>query len=229
MPPRFKHAKSTGASGRRAVDLLMELLALTGPSGAEGDVVAAIQRHLARLPLPAGAWASDKAFKKSPIGGLVGNLALRLPGTVRGTRRLLAAHMDTVPLCIGAKPLRKGRRIVAADRHTALGGDDRTGCAVLLATALTILEQQLPHPPLTFLWTVQEEAGLHGARYVNVPMLRKPRLAFNFDGGAAERLKLGATGGHRLFATVEGVASHAGMRPEQRHRDRRAGRGRPGE
>jgi tripeptide aminopeptidase len=125
---------------------------------------------------------------------------------------MLSAHMDSVPLCAGSKPVRKGGRIVAASRETALGGDDRTGCAVLLATALTILEQGLPHPPLTFLWTVQEEAGLHGAHFVNVPMLKKPALAFNFDG--ALPTQAGATGGYRMFVTIEGVASHAGMNPE---------------
>ncbi len=209
-----KPAKLDAAS-RRAVDLLMALLELPGPSSGEQAVVDFLRAQLERCPVPAGVWASDQAFKKSPLGGACGNLALRLPGTMRAPRRMLSAHMDTVPLCAGARPVRKGRRITAASRETALGGDDRTGCAVLLATALAILEQGLPHPPLTFLWTVQEEAGLHGARYVHVPMLKRPVLAFNFDGGAAHRLKLGATGGYRMFVTVEGVASHAGMHPEQ--------------
>jgi tripeptide aminopeptidase len=203
------------AAGRRAVDVLMELLALPGPSGSEQAVVDAITGRLSRFRLPKDAWASDKAHKRSAIGGFVGNLALRLPGTVKAPRRMFSAHMDTVPLCIGAVPVRKGSRIVAASRETALGGDDRTGCAVLLATALEILERGLPHPPLTFLWTVQEEAGLHGAHHVNVPMLKRPALAFNFDDGPANRLKLGATGGYRMFIVVEGIASHAGMRPER--------------
>jgi tripeptide aminopeptidase len=193
----------------------MDLLALPGPSGGEQPVEAYLTAALKRLELPAGALASDTAYKQSPIRGSCGNLALRLPGTRRAPRRMLAAHMDAVPLCAGAQPVRKGRRIVAASSATALGGDDRTGCAVLLATALTILERGLPHPPLTFLWTVQEEAGLHGARYIHAPMLRRPALAFNFDGGPANRLTLGATGGYRMTITVEGVASHAGMHPER--------------
>jgi tripeptide aminopeptidase len=214
VPVVDKKPPQLGTASRRAVDLLMDLLALPGPSGGEQAVADFVRRHLERCKLPAGALASDQAFKKSPIQGTVGNLALRLPGTVKAARRLLSAHMDTVPLCAGAKPVRQGGRIVAASRETALGGDDRTGCAVLLSTALTLLEQGLPHPPLTFLWTVQEEAGLHGAHFVNVPMLKKPALAFNFDGGAAHRLKLGATGGYRMFVAIEGVASHAGMNPE---------------
>jgi tripeptide aminopeptidase len=203
------------AAGRRAVDLLMELLALPGPSGGEQAIADFITKRLSEHELAAGALTSDRAFKRSPISGSVGNLALRLPGTNKAPRRMLAAHMDTVPLCAGALPVRKGGHIVAASPETALGGDDRTGCAVLLSTALAILELRLPHPPLTFLWTVQEEAGLHGAHYVNVPMLKRPALAFNFDGGPANRLTLGATGGYRMFVTIEGIASHAGMHPER--------------
>ena len=165
--------------------------------------------------MPDDAVATDQAFKKSPIGGSIGNLAVRLPGTVKAPRRMLSAHMDTVPICAGARPVRKGRRSSRPTPHTGLGGDDRSGCAVLLATALAILEQKLPHPPLTFLWTVQEEAGLNGAHYVRLPMLKSPKLAFNWDGGAANRVTIGATGGYRMNIVVEGVASHAGVHPER--------------
>jgi tripeptide aminopeptidase len=73
----------------------------------------------------------------------------------------------------------------------------------------------LPHPPLTFLWTVQEEIGLQGARCVNLPALGKPQLAFNFDGGSPDKLTIGATGGYRMSIEIDGLASHAGNRPEE--------------
>ena len=36
---------------------------------------------------------------------------------------------------------------------------NRAGCAVVLQTALEILQKGLPHPPLSFMWTVQEDDG----------------------------------------------------------------------
>jgi tripeptide aminopeptidase len=105
--------------------------------------------------------------------------------------------------------------VVSADKTTGLGGDDRSGAAVLLTTAIAILRSKLPHPPLTFLWTVQEEAGLLGARHVRLSLLGKPRLAFNFDGGSPGVLKIGATGGYRMTIDIRGIASHAGNRPEE--------------
>jgi tripeptide aminopeptidase len=68
---------------------------------------------------------------------------------------------------------------------------------------------------LTFLWTVQEEVGLQGARLLNQSLLGKIALAFNWDGGAAHRLTIGATGGYRMKIDVFGKASHAGGAPER--------------
>jgi tripeptide aminopeptidase len=202
-------------SDDRSIDYLMQLLALPGLSGGEQAVAEFIVSRLKEAGLPDEAIAFDQANKKSPAGGAIGNLAVRLPGTIKAPRRMLSAHMDTVPICAGARPVRKGRKIVSADKQRALGGDDRAGCAVLLNSALMIVEERRPHPPLTFLWTVQEEAGLHGARYVRLPMLKSPKLAFNWDGGPANRVVLGATGGYRMNIEVEGVASHAGVHPER--------------
>jgi tripeptide aminopeptidase len=199
---------------KRAEQLVMELLAVPGGSGQEASVMKFIAKKLRQAGAPAAAIQFDQAHRRSPYGGEIGNLACKLPGTVRGSRRMLMAHADTVPLCQGVRPVRRGRWIVPAEKHTALGADDRSGCAVVLAAALEILRGKLPHPPLTFLWTVQEEVGLLGARHARLGMLGKPQLAFNFDGGSPERLCVGATGGYRMEIHVTGLASHAGSSPE---------------
>lgn len=193
----------------------MRLLSIPGPSGKEGQVVEFLRDQLCQAGASASALRSDKAYRRSARGGEVGNFTLKLPGTVRRPRRMFSAHLDTVPICVGAKPVRRGDRIVPADSTTGLGGDDRAGVAILLSTAISILRNQLPHPPLTFLWTVQEEGGLHGARNVSLGMLGKPKLAFNWDGSAPDRLTIGATGGYRMQIEIQGIASHAGGHPEQ--------------
>jgi tripeptide aminopeptidase len=145
----------------------------------------------------------------------VGNLIVKLPGTMPGPRRLLMAHMDTVPVCRGAKPVVTGRFVKSADPTTGLGADDRAGVAVVLSTALEILRRGLPHPPLTFFFAIQEEVGLYGARFAKAADLGRPKLAFNFDGGAVEKITVGATGGYRMDVTIDGVPAHAGVAPEK--------------
>jgi tripeptide aminopeptidase len=200
---------------KNAESLVMGLLATAGISGREGDVVQFISRRLRQAGAPADAIHIDRPPPSSPIQGETGNLVLRLPGTQPGKRRLLLAHVDTVPLCHGARPIRRGRYIVPADKRTGLGADDRAGAAVLLWVALEMLRHKLPHPPLCFLWTVQEEIGLYGARYARLGLLGRPQLAFNFDGGAADKVTIGATGGYRMQIHIRGVASHAGVGPEK--------------
>jgi len=157
----------------------------------------------------------DTAHKKTSLAGQVGNLSLKLPGTVRGPRRLLTAHTDTVPVCLGSQPVRRGKVIESADPRTGLGADDRSGTALLLATAERLLRESPPHYPVTFLWLVQEEVGLQGVRHASLGPLGSPKLVFNFDGGSPTRLGIGATGGYRLDIDVHGLASHAGVAPDQ--------------
>jgi tripeptide aminopeptidase len=208
-----KHAPKKTVSDAEALRLVSQLMAIPGRSGDEGAVQEFIIGHLRSAGLPASALSWDNAHRHSPIGGKVGNMALKLPGTVRGPRRMLLAHSDTVPVCLGSQPVRKANHFRSANPDTGLGADDRSGSAVLLSTVLSILRGKLPHPPLTFLWTVQEESGLSGVCHLKIGMLGRPRLAFNFDGGSATKLIVGATGAYRLSIDIRGIASHAGGAP----------------
>jgi tripeptide aminopeptidase len=198
-----------------ALKMVMQMMAIPGRPGEESAIMDFIRKKLVAAGAPKSALSVDDAHKRSPIGGQVGNLILKLPGTIRAPRRMLSAHVDTVPICVGSRPVRKGQRIISANKATGLGGDDRAGAAIVLATALDILRGKLPHPPLTFLWTIEEEAGLLGARHMRVAKLGKPKLAFNFDGSAPGVLKIGATGGYRMTIDIHGLAAHAGNHPEQ--------------
>jgi tripeptide aminopeptidase len=124
------------------------------------------------------------------------------------------AHIDTVPLCVGCQPVKKGGVIHSKAATTALGGDNRAGACVVLTAALEILRRELPHPPLTLFWPVQEEIGLVGARFVQVSKLGSPKYCFNWDGGSPAAIVTGATGADHLDITIHGLASHAGAHPE---------------
>lgn len=197
-----------------AVELVMRMMAVPGKSTQECRIADLIVTELKSLGIDESQIVFDNAHKKSPFGGEVGNLIVKLPGTIKGPRRLLMAHIDTVPLCVGCKPVRKGSRIVSADPTTALGGDDRAGAAVVLNTIRLIRRHNLPHPPLTLFWPVQEEIGLVGARHVAVNKLGAPKLCFNWDGGSPNIATIGATGDDHLAIEITGIASHAGAHPE---------------
>ena len=120
------------------------------------------------------------------------SLVARIEGSGDVAPMCFTGHMDTVPLCVGVKPVVRGNRMMPAQKDKALGGDNRSGVAIVLATALEVVGGKLPHPPLTFLWTVQEELGLQGIKQANLSLLGKPQMGINFDGGEYEELTIGA-------------------------------------
>jgi tripeptide aminopeptidase len=198
----------------QALELLMRFLAVEGITGEEKAIGRDVVEVLREIGVPRKSIRFDRANEKIPLPTQTGNLIVHLPGTLPGHRRLLMTHLDTVPLCAGARPVIKGTRIVAAGK-TALGADNRTGVACLVTAAAVLLRQRIPHTPLTLLFTVREESGLWGARYVAKADLGDPVEAFNFDGRSASELTIGAVGAERWYAEVFGKAAHAGVHPEQ--------------
>src|SRR4030088_1710666 len=170
-----------------ATDRLMRFLAVEGVTGKEAAIGRELSAALEASGVPADAIRLDDANTRIPVPTETGNLIIDLPG--RGAlhnqpRLMFMTHMDTVPLCAGAKPQLQGRKIVNTVK-TALGGDNRTGCAVLVTLAAELARQELDHPPLTLMFCVREESGLWGARHVDLADLGSPAMAFNYDGGSA--------------------------------------------
>jgi tripeptide aminopeptidase len=197
-----------------ATDRLMRFLAVEGVTGREKAIGREVVRALGEAGVPRKAIRFDAANERIPLPTETGNLIVTLPGTRPGPRLLFSTHLDTVPLCAGAVPVRsKGR--VTPRGPTALGGDNRTGVAVLVTLAATLLREELPHPPLTLLFTVREESGLFGARHLDPADLGGPVMGFNVDGRSPSEFTVGAVGAERWEVEVTGRASHAGVHPEK--------------
>ncbi|CAN7387731.1 M20/M25/M40 family metallo-hydrolase [Bradyrhizobium sp. LjRoot220] len=202
---------------KAATDRLMRFLAVEGVTGKEAAIGRELDAALRECGVPESAIRLDDANTRIPVPTETGNLIVDLPG--RGAmhnqpRIMFMTHMDTVPLCAGAKPKLAGRKIVN-DAKTALGGDNRAGCGVLVTLAAELAKQNFDHPPITLLFCVREESGLYGARHVNTAELGSPVMAFNYDGGAASNVTIGAVGADRWQVEIFGRASHAGVAPER--------------
>ena len=200
-----------------ALKRLMNFLAVPGITGEEAKIAKEIQAALKAAGVAPRFVKFDDVNTRIPAPTQTGNLIVQLPGN--GTMKtasplLFMTHMDTVPLCAGAKPKQVGRKILN-DANTALGGDNRTGCAVLVSLAAELMSQKPNHPPITLLFTVREESGLFGARYLNPKELGDVTMGFNFDGRSAADVIVGAVGADRWEADITGKASHAGVAPER--------------
>lgn len=131
----------------RLYNTLVELVSIPSTSGHEEQIRAYLEGYFATIGLSATAQSG-------------GNLIVTVPGT--GRPLLLNAHMDRVPPGLGHTPvLRDG--VLYSNGKTNLGADDAAGIVIILEIVQRVLEQQLAHPPLILVFTVQEEVGMCGA------------------------------------------------------------------
>jgi len=195
-----------------AIETLMDLLAAQGPSGGEGPVAELVKKQL----LAAGAkpaWFSFKGKSRLPKHFEIGNLIVKIPGTIKGPRIMFSAHLDTVPICQGVVPIRKGNTVTPKGK-TGLGGDNRASVAAVVTMAQTVLQNDLPRPPITLLFTVGEENGLHGAKAFEPSDGGHPAMCFNLDGSGERGGVIGALGAIRWRAEIHGKSVHAAVNPE---------------
>ncbi len=182
--------------------------AISSPSKQEG----AMARHLrARFERLGGQVTEDDAGRK--VGGEVGNLLVRLPGTRDGEPLLFTVHMDTVGPCDGVEPVLDGD-IFRSAGQTVLGADDKAGIVELIAALEAAQRHGIGYPPLEIVVTICEELGLLGAKHFDCSQLRA-RRGFALDTNGVDRLIHRAPGANRFEVVIEGREAHAGIAPEK--------------
>ena len=165
------------------------LNAIPRPSGAESAARAYVQQLAAARQ---ARWDTDAR----------GNLVVQLPASDAAAGAptvVLQSHLDMV--CQQRPgvdhnfevdaiiPRREGDRIYATG--TTLGADNGLGAAMMLAI---LAQDDLRHPALELLFTVEEETGLFGAAELE-PELVKGRLMINLDSEDPDEITIGCAGG----------------------------------
>ncbi len=138
----------------------------------------------------------------------LGNIFMRLPATAGYEAEptvLFQAHMDMiwakapgVDFDFETQPLRlaiQGDKLHA--QGTTLGADNAVGMATMLALADGT---DIPHPPLEFLFTVQEETGMRGIRGFSMDRITARRM-INMDCGDSHVLAVSSLG--RISSKME--------------------------
>ncbi len=152
-------------------------------------------------------WAASRGL--SSATDTVGNLVIYVPaapGRENAHALMLQGHMDMVcektpdsthdftrdPIHI----LRDGDWL-KADK-TTLGADN--GIAIAIAMAL-VEDDNVSHPALELLFTVEEEAGISGADYID-PNLLTAKVLINLDSEKEGVFTVGCAGGGSTYITL---------------------------
>lgn len=192
----------------RMTDFFVELARIDSHSKEEGSVA----QLLAATANDLGASVIvDDAGQR--VGSNTGNVIVRFPASKQDAPPLLlSSHMDTVPPGKGVNPVRESDR-VRSDGTTVLGGDDKSGLAVIVEVLRALRDHDVVHGEIEVAFTICEEIGLLGAKHLDVSRLAAKR-AIILDSESASDLTTRAPSSDRFEFLVHGLGAHAGICPE---------------
>ena len=193
----------------RLKELLLELVQIDSHSRKERKIAL----HLKQLLEELGAVVTlDDAGEA--VAGDVGNLIAHFTGTVGGSEPLLlSAHMDTVAPGEGVVPVVDGD-VIRSDGRTVLGGDDKSGIAIILEVLRSVAEDGVSRGDIDVVFTICEEVGLLGAKFLDLSQLRAT-TGLVLDSDSIGFLITKAPAVNRLELVVHGLEAHAGICPEK--------------
>ncbi|MDR6997831.1 M20/M25/M40 family metallo-hydrolase [Neobacillus niacini] len=200
---------SEHVNAERLQDLFLELAKINGPSGKESLVAEYLKKALPELGFTL---EFDEAHKN--FNGEVGNLIAWCEGTDSSIPPLFfSTHMDTVLPTEGLKPVIKDG-VIYSDGTTILGADDRAALAAYLEAIRAIMDSGVPHGPIEFILTVNEQPGLVGATYMDYSKAKsKTGYIFDSSGDVGQTILKGPYSS-RIWMEVHGNAAHIALNAE---------------
>jgi len=195
---------------QRLIDEFIELVQIDSPSSREGAVAKVLVNKLQELGFEV---CVDDAGVKS--GGETGNVIATLKGNRPGKTVLFSSHMDTVSPGEGIKPIiDEANGIIKSDGTTVLGSDDKGGISAILEAVRVIKENNIEHGDIEIVFSIWEEGGLFGAKYLDYSRINAD-FAFVLDsGGAPGEIIVKAPAQDKIAVKIIGKPAHAGLVPE---------------
>lgn len=190
------------------IDYFISLVTIDSESKSEKQIAEKLQKDLTSL-------GAEVRFDNAhhTTGGDVGNLYAFFKGDQKKTPLLLCAHMDTVQPGKKIRPQILEDKI-SSDGKTILGADDKSGIAQIIWAIHELKKNSEKHAPLEILFTISEEIGLLGAKYVDYTLL-SAKTGFALDGHDVGSIAIGAPSQNSLHYTFYGREAHAGVEPEK--------------
>ncbi len=196
-------------STERLLATFCDIVRIDSPSGFEAEVAG----HCAELLTQAG--FSVRFDASAPVTrSNTGNLIAHLPGTAPSAPTLLlSAHLDCVEPCRGVEPV-VCDGVVSSAGDTVLGADDKAGVAAIVEGVRRAIEDGSARGDVNVIFTVAEECGLRGAKAVDPDDTRADLCLVLDADGEPGAIVVGAPTHYTFVAEFAGVASHAGVEPE---------------
>ena len=185
----------------------MRQAAISSPSFREGKMAHYLEE---RFKILGAEIVYDRADQAT--GGEVGNMIARFAGSKEGEPLMLSVHMDTVGPCDHVEPVLIDG-VISTAGDSILGADDKAGIAEVIEALEVVRETGIDHVPLEVVVTIAEEVGLVGAKNLDFSLIQS-RRGLAFDTPGVDFMVRQAPGANRMQIEIIGLASHAGVAPE---------------
>ena len=193
----------------RLVNEFMEMVRITSLSGKEDAFAKVLCSKLEELGFEV---TIDDANLRS--SGNTGNVIAKLKGSIDAPTIMFCSHMDTVVPGENIKPeIRDG--VIYSDGTTILGADDKAGIASIFEAIRSLKESGAAHGNIEVVFTIAEEGGLLGSKYLDYSKIDS-KLGFILDsGGDVGTVIVKGPSQMKIKANIKGIAAHAGVAPEK--------------
>ena len=192
------------------IQLFLELVEVDGISLQERLIADTIKKRLSHIGI---SFYEDDAANK--INGNCGNLIIQnINDSAKDDSILLLAHLDTVQSTANLRAVVENG-VIRSDGNTILGGDDRSGVAIILYVIEEIARKKLRHRNFEVIFSVAEELGMHGTLALDFSKLHS-RSGYIFDCSRESGCYVATTPTAIDFQIYfHGKAAHSGVAPEK--------------
>lgn len=198
----------------RILEILEDLLLIYSPSNREKKVSEYVINFLGKIGVEI--YLDENQDK---YGGNAPVIVARLKGIGAKGSITLSSHMDVIEPNENLKIVKEDD-IWKTDGTTTLGGDDKSGLAMILYLFEYYAKSKKKHPDIYAIITTCEEAGMHGSKNIDWDSLYKvfnpaKNMVVLDSGGPAGKIGYGAPTAYHFEAEISGKTAHAGMEPEK--------------
>lgn len=187
----------------------LDYVRIPSPSYREGNFAEALKKDMEKIGFDI---IVDDAGSKanSDTGNIIGYLS----GNKDIEPIMFCAHMDTVTPCENIDPIIEDG-IIKSRGNTILSADDKAGIVSILEGIRYIKENNIPHGDIEVVFTICEEVGLYGSKYLDYSKI-KSKMAFVLDAsGDIGGVNVQGPAQAQIYAKFHGKSAHAGLNPEK--------------
>lgn len=193
----------------RLISQFLDYVKISSPSYKEGNFAHVLGKDLEEIGFEV--MVDDAGVK---AGSNTGNLIGYLRGNKDVEPIMFCAHMDTVTPCDNIEPIIENG-VIKSSGNTILSADDKAGIVAILEGIRRIEENNIPHGDIEVVFTICEEVGLYGSKYLNYSRLKSKMLFVLDASGEIGGVNVQGPAQAQIHAKFHGKAAHAGLSPEK--------------